>query len=104
MKTFNELSEAQQNKATEYFYTKIILNSVELGMVPEALNMLQYLLEEACDEAEATQTPWFAAEIFQDKIENNYEYKNKVLQEAARLAKMSFYREAGDVVVELPPG
>jgi hypothetical protein len=64
MKTFKELSEVQQNKATEYFLRRILREIIEDGWIPkiEGIDDFEERLVEAFAEANRLHTPWFAGQ------------------------------------------
>lgn len=101
MKTFRDLTPAQQTKAVEQLFNQIITDSLEVGFLPEELDEYHDFLRDSINEGEAKNTPWFIPEIFVGKVEANQDLKNSIMKMATSLAKKAFYPDPQDLIVRI---
>lgn len=95
MKTYSQLTEAQQEKAQESALNAL-LNAILEGAVRfnDELNgdKLQARIDAACEQAEKMQTPWFAGEYIVEAVGDE-------LRGMARVdAEDAIYPERGEFV------
>jgi hypothetical protein len=100
MRAFSDLSDIEQEKAKQKIFVSLIEDICQ-GFVVAFLWPFQAQIEEAADEAERLQTPWFFAEILLDKIANHARMKKAVDAYVSEVAQGSLYAEAGENIILL---
>ena len=103
MKTWNELSQSEQDKALDKVFVQELTFAVEcFGKF--YLDEIKIAIQRACIKAERAQTPWFAGEIVRDEpvgaTENDTRTVGDILRVSARdIAMRALYSEPGELVI-----
>jgi hypothetical protein len=101
MKKFNELSVDDQKKAIDLAFDQIVFSIVEDDIVPSFLEDYSDVIDEAFQQAEKVQTPWFASEYLFEKIKENPAMDNAIASFAHDIAQKAFYKEGGDYIFSI---
>lgn len=104
MRRYYELTDEEKRTAHRKVVNDLLKHILQHGL-HFGEDELQIAIEEAIDEAEAMQTPWFAGEYIWDATYNVGEEEHRVrdrLKEIARAeAQEAFYPESGELVVRI---
>jgi hypothetical protein len=102
MRTFDQLTASEQQRAIDWVISDIMEFLVEEDEVPDCLDDFKEIIFGAMEEAERCKTPWFFLDILQKEMDNHPEMKAALLAEAADVAKRAWYPADGEFIIHLP--